>query len=550
MVIVISGVYFSWVSFYNQRKILFTQIEKQLFLAVDFLEHDIHSFFGNLENSVRTLTANKHVQEWAYENDTDDCDTSTCPLNNLYQIHKNEVDAILLMNKSGNILERFPKYEGNNLNKSSCCQNKCVLYDKNDTIYSKVPEISNIFINKQGHKCISVSCNVFYKSVYYGTVRWIVKISTFSKLLFEPVEIGERGDLFILDSSNIILFHSDKKWNNIKLDSLNDTLDNNVRSNILELLNKIKTGEKGHFSLIDFSTNQASEFFYKKIYVGAQPWIIVLRVPEEEMTSPIKMNTLTILFHAFLLILFILLLGFKLYTSQKKKIKLEYEKNYLMQVADTSKQIQIERDKRLGAIMEGQEKERHRISKEIHDGLGQLVLATKLKIDAYSKSIESEQKILMESISKEMENIIDEIHVISHDLVPSMLYDIGLEPSLRNLIKGISQHTIININFTSYKYNEELSIDEKLSVYRIVQEALNNIVNHSVAHEANIQILKNPDFVTLIIQDDGIGFDVENKNKIGKGLSNIYERATALHANIEIKSQTGKGTTITMKIPI
>lgn len=549
-IIVISGVSLSWVSFINQRKILYVQTEKQLFLTLNFIEQNINSFFGNLENSVNTLTANKHVQEWAYENDTDDCDTSTCPLNNLYHIHKQEVDAILLMNKWGKILERFPQPEKQEYKRSCCENNNCIIYDKSDTNYTRSPEISSVFINKEGEKSITISSNVFYENVYYGTVRWMINIKTLSKLLFEHVVIGEKGNLFIVDSSNTIIYHPNKKWNYVKLNSLKNNFPVKTNNKINKFLINIKAKTKGNFTLEDFVTNQNSEFFFKRVKIGSHYWTIILRIPEEEMTAPIKTNTLTILLHAFLLILFILLLSLKLYSSQKKKLQLLFEKNYLQQTAKVSKQIQIERDKRLGAIIVGQETERRRISKEIHDGLGQQVLACKLKIDKNGKTNDTEHKHLWESLSNDIVKIIDEIHNISNDLIPSMLYDIGLEASIRNLVKEISQHTSISINFVNYKYNEELFIEAKLSIYRIIQEALNNIINHSQAKEANIQILKNPDFITLIIQDDGIGFDVENKNKIGKGLSNIYERTTALNGNIEIKSQYSKGTTISIKIPI
>jgi len=134
--------------------------------------------------------------------------------------------------------------------------------------------------------------------------------------------------------------------------------------------------------------------------------------------------------------------------------------------------------------------------------------------------------------------------------MPSILKEFGLETALRNLCKMMAKASNITIQFESLSIKKKL--EERIStyLYRISQEALNNVVKHAQANEASIELLELGNYIQLIIKDNGKGFafDRHFKSK-GNGIYNMHERVSVIGGSIEIKSKTGKGTIIDIKIP-
>jgi len=127
----------------------------------------------------------------------------------------------------------------------------------------------------------------------------------------------------------------------------------------------------------------------------------------------------------------------------------------------------------------------------------------------------------------------------------------GLVPALEDLKDKISQTGKLKVTLYSNELNNVLSAEQELQLYRIVQELISNILKHSQAKEANIQLTKGDESVNLIVEDDGIGFDLKAVNKkTGIGLSNLKARVAKLNGNFHIDSGRGAGTTISIDIPI
>lgn len=199
------------------------------------------------------------------------------------------------------------------------------------------------------------------------------------------------------------------------------------------------------------------------------------------------------------------------------------------------------------------EDERQRIARELHDGVGQNLHLIRLKLktieESQTKSFsETDYNALFNSI----ESSISELKEIIYNLKPKNLDEVGLGPSLRILTKRISEETGIKGTVDIYGDEERLNKKLELTLYRLTQEALSNIVKHSRAKEFNIQILNNKDIIKLMISDDGIGFDPDHTNKSnfsGFGLLNMQERIGSYNGKLKIDSSEGNGTLIITEIP-
>lgn len=202
---------------------------------------------------------------------------------------------------------------------------------------------------------------------------------------------------------------------------------------------------------------------------------------------------------------------------------------------------------RASALLEGQENERRRIIKELHDGVGQLLTAIRMRVEM----IEGDD-ILKEEIKKHINETIAEVRRISYNVMPQALVDFGLEAALRGLCDSMKRYANVMIDFTYVRETEhKLNFEISAALFRIAQEGLNNIIKYADASSVNLHIIDKEDEIYLALEDDGKGFN-ESKvnNTTGIGLQNIRERAKLLNGSAEIHSAPGEGTVIEVYIPI
>jgi signal transduction histidine kinase len=178
----------------------------------------------------------------------------------------------------------------------------------------------------------------------------------------------------------------------------------------------------------------------------------------------------------------------------------------------------LEEEERLNIILKTQEEERKRISEALHNGLGQLLYAIKLKLEKLCKS--SPHKLIDESKELLTEAMRD-AKKISFELIPALLDDFGLEKAINELSKKYSGESL-TVHCNIFGYEKRLLSSLEIAVFRIVQELLNNIVKHSKATEAQASIIIAKKMI-IKIDDNGIGFNVKKLNK-GFGLRNINYR--------------------------
>lgn len=206
-------------------------------------------------------------------------------------------------------------------------------------------------------------------------------------------------------------------------------------------------------------------------------------------------------------------------------------------------ELKEEKAKRITSVIDGQEQERQRLSRELHDGLGQYILAIKMKLErAENASPELKMQII-----EEAKNLLvitsKEIISISENLAPPVLSEFGLMSALENLCEEVKNNTGIDVRFNYF--NAPTKCDEKVKIYfyRIIQEALNNITKHSKATTADILIIFE-EKITLSISDNGEGFIYDESKKTGNGIFNMRDRTELLGGTFILKTSPGNGTTI------
>lgn len=208
-------------------------------------------------------------------------------------------------------------------------------------------------------------------------------------------------------------------------------------------------------------------------------------------------------------------------------------------------------------VIKAQEEERYRLSREIHDGPAQILANVVLKSELCEKLIDinrDKAKQELNSLKEIIRSSLSDVRKIIYDLRPMSLDDLGLVPTVEQLIEQYSRETGIFVEFNVFGSKEKLMPTVELTVFRIIQEALTNIRKHSKATIVSVKIEYMKKNINLVISDNGIGFDKASYKKFGEsggyGLLSMQERAELLNGKCEIISKLGEGTKILVSIPI
>ncbi|MBL0269256.1 MAG: PAS domain S-box protein [Chitinophagaceae bacterium] len=218
-------------------------------------------------------------------------------------------------------------------------------------------------------------------------------------------------------------------------------------------------------------------------------------------------------------------------------------------------QLAIEQEEKVHAMaiatIMAQEEEKSRISRELHDNVNQILMSAKLFIESAIQSPEKSNTQLQKAIEYQL-MALQEIRKISRSLSIHGTSNEGLKESILDIIRNLEEWQQISVKFRfDERLENELSAEEKLTVYRVVQEQTNNIIKYAEAKQVAITLSAGLNDLRLQIRDDGKGFDMAQLEKRkGIGIFNMENRAWAHHGRFKIKSEPGQGCTIDMRIPI
>lgn len=213
------------------------------------------------------------------------------------------------------------------------------------------------------------------------------------------------------------------------------------------------------------------------------------------------------------------------------------------------KNIELYRQSVLAEIS-SMEKERARIAADLHDELGPMLSAVKLRVSSFELADE-EDKVQAQKTEQHLDNLIKRMREISYDLIPNTLIRKGLPVALKEFIEYINQGGKLNITL---EVEEPIEVTEQkgIHLYRIVQEIINNTIKHAEASFLHIELKQKNDMLHLATKDDGVGFDhyAAAKGKGGIGLRNIYSRTEIIGGQMFVESGKSKGTNYMFEIPL
>ncbi len=206
-------------------------------------------------------------------------------------------------------------------------------------------------------------------------------------------------------------------------------------------------------------------------------------------------------------------------------------------------------------ILRTQEEERAKISRDLHDGIGQELTALKMNLDVLSNSVEKdlspENRDRWVEARTLAEQTLQDVRELSRLLRPRMLDDLGLFPTLRWYIRNFTKRVNIPVELGLQGEEEKLNTETQTILFRIVQEALNNVAKHSKAKSATVSLECTEEEAHLRIMDDGVGFDpVPNSTETGSGLAGMRDRVSLYKGTFAVYSEPQKGTRVEVLIPL
>lgn len=206
-------------------------------------------------------------------------------------------------------------------------------------------------------------------------------------------------------------------------------------------------------------------------------------------------------------------------------------------------------------ILEGQEEERKRIAMDIHDGIGQMLTSLKYQIESIDPDAANSRERIRE-VDKLIKETIKEVRRVTFNLKPTVLGDYGLQAGLKVYIQEMSKLTDVALEYETSGELERLPQKTENNAFRIIQEAVNNAIKYATATRILVTLDKREGACIITVADDGKGFDtrlIEERSvniESGRGFFNMYERTEYINGRLEIESEPGKGTRVTLRIPL
>jgi PAS domain S-box-containing protein len=352
--ILISIIYLAHLSNNDFERKVVLQKEQELLTIVKTIANNMENYFFDYSKALTIVSNNPLLQIGVYEKHR--CYKPTCkfcPFINLYEVYKNDVDALTLLDADGIMLHRNPFIE--NSIGSDHTDKPGVAY----VLREHKPRISEVFYNNLGNLAISISEPVFYKDEFTGILRWLIETYTISTRFIEPVKIGKNGFVWMFDNKNIVVSHPRKDFIGMTVLDVISKMHKERREffdesgtikHIVEkhdYLNKVKSEEQGFGIFVNCVTDERDIIAYKRVAAGNLIFNLIVTLPYSEITGPINKHAREIFGLAGFVIILLGAGGLALFKSQKEKAGLETKTRYLKQIA-----------KRADALMESEEKYR------------------------------------------------------------------------------------------------------------------------------------------------------------------------------------------------
>jgi len=224
--------------------------------------------------------------------------------------------------------------------------------------------------------------------------------------------------------------------------------------------------------------------------------------------------------------------------------------NIFQRIRKQEEELQREKLRRLRSVIDGQDQERNRLSRELHDGIGQSLIAIKLQLENAETQNYSMMRAGIDSAKNMIDITIEEVRRVCNALLPAALNEFGIVSTLRALCSELGSLAGFKAVFEIEGSLDRMSKKSQIYLYRIAQEALSNIAKHARSTQVTMKLRRENNIVTLEVSDNGKGFIFDPVSfALRNGLQNMRERTDLLDGEFSINSQPGNGTTIKVSIP-
>ncbi len=242
-------------------------------------------------------------------------------------------------------------------------------------------------------------------------------------------------------------------------------------------------------------------------------------------------------------------LGYRNFSNRRQLAKQQHE----LQQQQIS---ELEKDKQLVAVdsmLQGQEEERSRLAKDLHDGLGGLLSGVKFSLRNMKDNliITPDNMTVFERSLDMLDTSIKELRRVAHNMMPELLTKFGLDEALKEYCTTVNATNLLSVKYQSVGMDTRIEKAAEIIIYRIIQELLNNILKHAVAKTAAVQLVKEEGRLCIMVEDDGKGFDVDLlKSSKGAGITSIQSRVDYLKGQLDIHSTSERGTLVNIEFNI
>ena len=351
-------------------------------------------------------------------------------------------------------------------------------------------------------------------------------LAAFQKTVNEPTFQVEKIE--ILQE----LVNVEKKTNNgsqafVYLEQLNALKDSvNLSASkkaVAEIENKYQAAEKGK----------------KIVQLQAEKEIQVLSIRQKSTLNYFLISS----------VLALLVVGFLGYRNLRSRHLLAKQQDELHQ----QRIGELEKDRQLVAVdsmLKGQEDERSRLAKDLHDGLGGLLSGVKFSLSNMKDNliVTPDNMAVFERSLDMLDTSIKELRRVAHNMMPEMLIRFGLDEAVKEYCNTINTAKLLTVKYQSFGLEARLDKSVEIIIYRIIQELLNNILKHAVATEAFVQIIREGNRLNVVVEDNGKGFDASlPENNQGAGLLSVRSRVDYLKGQLAIDARPGKGTLVNIE---
>jgi len=446
---------------------------------------------------------------------------------------------------------------------------------KNHQLTKKHLDLAKTILDKSDHVVTGYPMAIFWLDYYKSTTRYFIDIKQYplalldadkaiklaeklsdnyslQEVIFEKYRILFKQKNFAMAKKTLLQIIDQPEINTLATNKLKMTEAlaevNYANGDIKEAYNWIKKSKALSDSLNESKLKEdinALEIKYKN--AENQKKIASLNTEKKQNALIIKNNKKTnflLIAASFFLLISVILLYF--YFRGYKKLAEQRTINYKQKVAELEQKQQLEISK---AMLNAEEKERNRVARDLHDGLGGMLSGLKINLSNWAKHREMQlHDVELQRIVNQLDNSVTELRYIARNMMPQTLLKFGLETALKDLAESaMSKH--MHIDFQALNISKHIALEEQIIIYRVVQEILTNTLKHAQASEVVLQCSENKKRFYITVEDDGIGFDTSTYKK-GLGIENIKNRIAYLKGTFEIDSHPGNGTTINIEIPI